>query len=301
MDKIIKRHFVKCSVICLAIVVLYGAGRLYEFLTHGFTIENILSDFSYHPEWETRPLSPSEQNIVANALQQTYTYLNKGRQVYVFQSKDGQYVIKFFKYQRFRLKSWENIFLSLPFLKNYRQEKIDKKQQRLDSFLLSWVVAFNDLQEETGLVYVHLNKTDYLKTKLLIVDKIGHSTYLDLDQMEFCIQKKAEMLSSVFLRFKKQSDFFATKQLISRLFDLLIGDYQRGFVDNDPALMKNMGVIDGYPIYIDIGQLVKNERIKNPETYFSILALKMQELEQWFVKHYPEAVSLLKEVSDEHN
>jgi hypothetical protein len=100
----------------VAVAAIYGLGRLYYRLTDGFTIGNITATFAYHPEWETTPLNVDEENFLEEALNQPYTYLAKGCQAYVFQSQDGKYVVKFFKYQRFRLKPWEEYLLHGPSL-----------------------------------------------------------------------------------------------------------------------------------------------------------------------------------------
>ena len=267
-------------IMVLAIVVgaLYGLGRLYYVLTDGFTIANMSADFAYHPEWDITPLLPDEKRVLDNALSQPYTYLAKGCQAYVFQSQDGQYVIKFFKYQRFRLKPWEEVLPSWPFIESYRQEKRLHKQQKLERFLLSWVVAFNELKRETGLIYVHLNKSTDVKKKLSIIDKIGISHLIDLDEVQFCVQRKAEMLSDVLQRLKGEGRQAEADRLLSRVMGLLISGYARGYTDNDPALMQNTGVVDGRPIYVDIGQLVHDEEVKDPDVALPLFMIKTREV-----------------------
>lgn len=271
------------TIILLVFIVIggsYGLGRLYYHLTDGFTIGNMTASFPYHSEWEITPLTKADGKVFAEALDQPYTYLGKGCQAYVFQSQDGKYVVKFFKYQRFRLKPWESALPSWPFIESYRQKKLLKKQEKLERFLSSWIVAFNHLKKETGLVYVHLNTTDHLKKRLHITDKIGIAHAIDLDQVQFCIQRKAEMFSDVFRRMLERHQMKEAELLISRLHRLFLSDYKRGFNDNDPALLQNTGVVDGYPIHIDIGQLVRDERMKDPDFAYPIFMLKMEELKE---------------------
>lgn len=173
---------------------VYGAGRLYFHFTDGFTIGNISSDFPYDPAREVHLLSADQKNLVDSILSQRFTYLGKGCQSYVFLSQDGQYVLKFFKYQRFRTQPWLDYLSFIPWVERYRQEKIAKKQRRLNGFFNSWRIAFDELQEHTGLLYVHLNKTNHLNKVLTITDKMGFEHYLELDQMEFLLQKKVQML-----------------------------------------------------------------------------------------------------------
>src|SRR5437868_4094151 len=91
-----------CKEICVlltVIVALYGGGRLYFYLTDGFAIENITSQYPYDVKRETRSITQAEQQQIHSILSQKFSYLGKGCQSYVFVSEDDNYVLKFFKYQ----------------------------------------------------------------------------------------------------------------------------------------------------------------------------------------------------------
>lgn len=272
----------------LTILALYGAGRLYFQVTDGFSVKNIESDLAYNSQWETRALNLDEKHQLDQAINQPYRYLGKGCQSYVFLSTDGQYVIKFFKYQRFRLQPWLNYFPPLPAMVKYRQEKIEKKQHKLAGFFESWKLAFDSLKNETGLVFVHLNKTDDLQKMMTIYDKMGIAHEVDLDHMEFCLQRRADMLCATLMRYKEQGDLLKAQRLIEDLLALVLSEYHRGLADNDHALMQNTGVMDGKPIHIDVGQFVYNEQIKDPSIYHQELFTKMYKFKLWLKEKYPE-------------
>ena len=281
----------------LAVIVLsfYGAGRLYYHLTAGFMVSNIVSDFSFQPQWEVRPLSKKEAQEVAYAINQPYHYLGKGCQSYVFESEDGQYVIKFFKYQRYRLQPWLAYFPPLPAVVAYRQEKIEKKWNKLDGFVKSWKIAFENLKEETGLVFVHLNKTDHLKQSLTVYDKVGFQHVLDLDQMEFCIQRRAVMLCDTLLTYKENGDLTKSKALVHQLLRTILSEYERGLADNDHALMQNTGVAQGCAVHIDVGQFVFNEEVKQPAVFHQELFTKTYKFKIWLRENYPELGEYLEQ------
>lgn len=288
-----KKYLFRFFVVLLALLGAYGIGRLYFQLTGGFTIGNISSDFAYQPAWEVRPLSQNENLVVEKALNQPYRYLGKGCQSYVFESEDGQYVIKFFKYQRFRLQSWIAYFPPLPAMVKFREQKAEKKWRKLDSFVRSWKVAFENLKDETGLIFVHLNKTSNLNKTLTIYDKLGLKHQVELDQMEFCVQCHATMLCDALMKNKEQGNLQASKQLIDDLLAMVLSEYSRGLADNDHALMQNTGVANGKPIHIDVGQFVINERARDPEYYNLELLTKTYKFKIWLVEHYPEAAAYL--------
>ena len=291
----IKKITCRLFIFTLVILSLYGLGRLYYFLTGGFTVSNITSDFSFQPQWEVRALSPSEHKEFTHAIDQPYRYLGKGCQSYVFASEDGQYVIKFFKYQRYRLQPWLAHFPPLPAIVKYRQEKMEKKWHKLDGFVKSWKLAFEHLKEETGLVFVHLNKTTHLQRQVVLYDKIGQKYVIDLDHMEFCIQRRANMLCDTLLEHKEREELTEAKQLVHRLLNTIISEYARGLADNDHALMQNTGVAQGKPVHIDVGQFVFNEAVKQPAVFHQELFTKTYKFKLWLRSHYPELGEYLEQ------
>lgn len=251
-------------------------------------ISNITSDFAFQPQWETRPLLSSEQEEMDQALDQPYYYLAKGCQSYVFSSADGRYVIKFFKYQRYRLQPWLAYFPPLPAVVQYREQKNEKKWKKLDGFVSSWKIAFEHLKDETGLVFVHLNKTSYLNKTLTIYDKIGKKHEVFLDQMEFCIQRKAHLLCETMLDYRNKGDLEGAKKIVDQLICMILSEYSRGLADNDHALMQNTGVAQGRPLHLDVGQFVLNQEVKEPMIFHQEFFTKTYKFKHWLMKHYPE-------------
>jgi hypothetical protein len=176
----------------------------------------------------------------------------------------------------------------LPEIVQYRKEKEEKKWDKLDGFVKSWKVAFENLKEETGLIFVHLNKTNNLHKQMTIYDKMGRKHQIDLDQMEFCVQSRADMLCDTLLKYKEQNQHQESKALIVNLLNLILSEYNRGLADNDHALMQNTGVVNGKPIHIDVGQFVQNEAVKDPAVYYQELFTKTYKFKIWLGDNYPE-------------
>lgn len=290
-----KKSFKILVVLSLVICAGYGIGRLYYHFTGGFTESNIKSDFSFQPQWETRPLFAQEKLEIDKALDQPYTYLGKGCQSYVFASEDGKYVIKFFKYQRYRLQGWLTYFPPLPAVVKYREYKTEKKWGKLNGFVTSWKTAFENLKEETGLLFVHLNKTSHLQRHVVLYDKIGLRHEVSLDEMEFCIQRKADMLCDTLLDYKARGEQDKGEQLIHQLLSMILSEYGRGLADNDHALMQNTGVAEGKAVHIDVGQFVFNDAVKEPAVFHQELFTKTYKFKIWLKEHYPELAHYLEE------
>lgn len=300
MNKIFKNKlFLLLSFILLA----YGSSRLYYGVTGGFTIGNITSDFAYDTRWDTTPLSDEDSLLVDQITSQKFSYLGKGCQSYVFQSEDGKYVLKFFKYQRFRPQIFLNYLTFIPGMDAYRLGKIDKKQKKLEGVFESWKIASDYLKEESGLIFVHLNKTDNLKKQLTIYDKMGFEHVVDLDQMEFMIQKKATMYCAHINDLMKKNEEEKAKQLLTNTITLILSEYKRGLADNDHALMQNTGVYHDKPFHIDVGQFVLNEEAKTDSFMKQQLFNKTYKFRIWLHKNHPRLAvyleSQLKEIIGE--
>jgi hypothetical protein len=278
----------KVFFLLLILCALYGGGRLYFAVTGGFTMGNIAADLPYNAQWDTHPLSTGEKEEIGKALDQPYAYLGKGCQAYVFASADGKYVVKFFKYQRFRPQAWIDLFTFIPAVGNYQQAKAIEKKEKLDKVFTSWKIASDILKKETGVVYVHLNKTDDRHQSLAIRDKIGMAHLVDLDRTEFVLQRRATMLCPAIDQLAAEGKSDEAEKLIDRLVAMLFFEYERGYADNDHALMQNTGVLDGFPIHIDIGQFIHNDIVKSPKIYKQELYDKTYDFHRWLKKHHPD-------------
>jgi hypothetical protein len=274
----------------LIIASVYGSIRLYYRITDGFTISNIQSDFSHNPRWDVSPLNPEEQKELDNVISQQFHYLGKGCQSYVFLSEDGHYVLKLFKYQRFRTQPWLDYLSFIPAVKEYKHIRAEKKLRKLQGFFDSWKIAFEQLRPETQLIYVHLNKSNNLNKTLTIFDKMGLEHQIALDDTEFLIQRKAIPLCSYIDELMQKGEVTKAKALLSRLIMLILSEYMRGIADNDHALMQNTGVYNNYPIHIDVGQFVINDKARDPQVYKQELFSKTYHLRMWLKKHHPELV-----------
>lgn len=131
---------------------------------------------------------------------------------------------------------------------------------------------------------------------VFITDKIGMKHDINIDDMEFLIQKRADMLCPTLLTFRDKKDLEGAKQQVDRLLAVIMSEYERGLADNDHALMQNTGVLNGSPIHIDIGQFIYNDVVKDPKVYKQELFTKTYKFRLWLNEEYSE---LLPHVENE--
>jgi hypothetical protein len=261
--------------ISLFLVCFYGTARFCKAQTGKFTVMRITSNLTPRPEWETAALSPGEKVQIQQILNQPFSYLSKGVQSFVFASQDGQYVIKFFRHDHLDAPFW----LTPP--------KKAKKQDRLHKEFLSYKLAFENLQEQTGLVYLHLNKSKDLHQTLDLVDKLGIHHPIPLDKYEFLVQKRASLLYTALNQMIEENKMPQAKETLSKLVQLLAHRAQKGISDKDPDLVTNFGVIGTDPVQIDVGRfsqrapkIDKDEIIRITDPLNKHLMTRCPELQQ---------------------
>jgi hypothetical protein len=276
-------------------VLYYLAASFCERKTDGFSIARIHSDLSFNPDWDTPPLSAEKQEELEVVLSRKFHYLSCGGQCFAFCSEDGQYVIKFFKH---KIRKPYSYFLnvSLPgILDEWRKRKLNKVLSKLKRDFTSYKIAYEELQEETGLLYVHLNKGTTLGSSVSIIDKIGIEHQIALDRIEFVVQRRAQLIYSHLEDLMARGDFEGAKQALRRILSLIVSRCKKGIFDEDPRIHRNFGFLGVKPIFIDVGRFVRDPCRKNPAIYKSDLVAITKRFRIWLKESQPELVATLDE------
>lgn len=259
------------KILLLALLLLWTA-RFCREQTDGFTLLKISSHLPYDPKWDV--VAPPS-NEIQSALTQNYHYLAKGAQCYVFSSSDEHYVIKFFRQSL------------------YHPPCKKKKKQAREKDFQSYKIAYEELKEETGLIYLHLNKTKNSPIPLTIVDKLGIQHHLDLNEYEFYIQKRAILVQQKIESLMQQSLTGCAKEALHSLFHLLESRFEKKIHDSDPNMKKNFGFIGERAVQIDIGRF--SELHFSKQRSLHSVVKKKEDLHFWINQHYPELSSCFEE------
>ncbi|SRR5581483_5180542 len=285
--------------ICIFIVGAMCIGLLLkQFCYHkaaGFSLARIRSDLTFNPEWEPR-YNCNEFPELPKVLNQPFYYLDKGAQAYVFASADGETVIKFFRMYRKTIPSWMKSVCFPQVLQPFKIKKIIDKQKGLHKDFRSYRIALEEMKEETGLLYLHLNKTSHLKQSLRIYDKRGVAHDLNADEMEFLIQKRAKLVYPALDALVNEEGMDAAKEAIAALVCLLRVRCQKGIFDKDPNISTNFGFLGRRPIQIDIGRFSQDIRVKSAFYREEILRIT-DKLGKWLDRNHPDlSEHLLSEI-----
>ena len=253
------KQFSKRLFIALVLVVTFvKVDRMFYKRSGCFSERTLYSTLPSRPEWDLPPLQKEEEKLLEEIIQQPFTYLGKGTQCFAFASADGKYVIKFHKFRSHMRKfPW----LTHPFSYHLteRRRKIKKYTiEKLDRNFQSYMNSYFDLKEETGLLFLHLNRTNTLKKRVTLRDQAGGIHQIRLDDASFMIQKRASLIYPTLEDAIETGDLLHGKQLISQLIALIVESEKKGYRNEDPVLKRNYGYLSDRAIHIDVGDLVKH-------------------------------------------
>lgn len=261
----------------------------------GFNVHKVSSKLTYNEDWETSSLSREENDLlIHHVFPQTYYYLGTGNQCYAFVSEDRQYVLKFFKMQNL---CHSNGMQSSPFslFSRIRSREHHGNQLLFERIFTSYMDAFATLKEETGLLFVHLNKTTDLKTKVSLIGNDGRKHVVDLDATEFVVQRRAEKIFERLNALKGQSQSEEAKELVHSFFQLIASRSQKGFTDPKLSIRNNFGFIGSRAIQFDCGTLARDSSMKYPYNFRKEIMSVAERLDEWAQSNAPEMSLLIQQ------
>ncbi len=231
----------------------------------------------------------TEGSFPADILDQTFSYLGKGGQVYVFESQDRNYVLKFNRYpSRMRRLSW--LYYPFGYIFSPKRIAIDKQnnKRKIARSYLSYFLAYQYLQEETAVVYVHLHPTTHLQKKIHLRDKTGNSYQVSADKMGFVLQRKGKPFIPLLKNSLEQGQIKAAQHMIDSLFKVIIDRCSKGIIDRDKMHFDNYGWFEGHAIHLDIGRFSQKEEAKEPSVTKQEIIRVTSPLAEYLKKDSPE-------------
>ena len=269
--------------ILIVIPLVFFLYRFCHHQTDGFAVRKIRTSFLDHtiPHLSSS-FSEQEKTEVKKILSQPLTYIGRGGQCYAFATADDKYVVKLLKYNNNYPRIWFRLFPFPLKLELYRQEQISKKQKKLEGEYRSYQIALKDLQQETGIFYVHLDKGSLPSDiQLEIFDKINMHYVLSADAFQFYIQKKGTPFYPGFRKMIQESRFEEAKKALDELSSYLIKRCQKKITDKDKGIWRNFAFHQEHPFQIDIGQFIYDPTLLSENAYQQNLLLFTKDFRNW--------------------
>ncbi len=270
------------SFLSFASLVLVVLALIYLFKRQpDLGLNTIATSLKYREEWEI-DLSPKLSAALDEIFSQSFTFLASGTQSYAFVSQDQQYVLKFFKMKHLTPETW---------LKYARRKKSAKREEKVSRTFGMLKAAYQELRDETGLVFVHLNRSKDLKKQVRLISRNGKEYQLFLEAVPFILQKRAELIYPHLAKLMDQGEKLAATRCLHSFLDLIWTRELRGFVDRDQSISKNYGFIGEKAVQIDIGSLARKEWIEEERQPQQEIDRVVAKTEPWIRENYPELLA----------
>jgi hypothetical protein len=274
--------------IVIATSMIFFSTRAYYRMTDDFRVANITYDMPFHSEWEVKPLSPSDIKVVKAILNQQFNYVGKGAQSYAFLSDDKKHVIKFFKFKHLKPNWLVETIPDIALFEEYKAKKNARKKRLINSVFKGYKLAYDLHRKESGLIYIHLNKTSDLLQEITLRDKIGRKHRLNLDSTVFVLQENAQITREVIKQALDIGNLDLVKKKMHQIIDLYLLEYSKGIYDRDHGLMHNTGFVGEKPIHLDVGKLSRDRNMSNRENMVLDLEKVGIRFEDWLKINYPQ-------------
>ena len=278
----------------LLVLAILAFGHIYYRITGDFRASNILI-----VNLSTPVIQPSdnEREKAKEILKQPFAFLGYGHQTYVFVSQDQKYVLKFFMNDYLQRTWYFKIIPPIPPFKQFVIYNGESKQYRMQRLLNGYATAYHLNRENSGLFYLHYQEEQPLNCTACLVNRLGITQHLNLDDFIFVIQERVVTTREELTKLFKEKNTARVKERIRQLFDLYLSEYQHALFDHDHNLIDNTGFAGEKAIRHDLGKLVKDDAILSSDVYCEDLRkITWKRIDPWISSHFPQ---YRKEISQE--
>lgn len=250
--------------------------------------EQITAVQKVHSQWNI-PTTPEKLKQINEILSQHFHFIGDGKQCTAYVSHDGQYVLKFLLQRPITIKPrFSELPDIFPFTLVKSQKAIaldERKEDLFKALMISYTVA----PDQTGVMYVHLNPTENLFKRPLIIDEKANPVYIDVGSTQFILQKRAMLVKPTLIDLMCEGKVAEAKNRLDQVLMLLFEAAKLGIVDADPSLIRNnnIGFLEDRAIYVDTGKLRLVQHKLTRKDFVNDLT-RLKPFYKWLQAYYPE-------------
>lgn len=286
----------KLATISVFLFLIIAIVRFHYFATDGFRLQKIV--FSTPIKINNSDQMCSDD--VNEVLSRKFHYLGKGRQVYVFVSDDNQYVIKFARDNKYKYPLWARCFSFFNILSFNQMKILDEKKERLNRAIESYKIAYDDLKDDTQLIFANIDKKKKLNKNIVLFDKANRKFKINLNESIFCIQKKAIPIKEYLSDLLMQKDIEKAKFVINGVIENVLSRMNKNILNRDFSnILTNYGYSNNKFFEMDVGSFYKEEYDLSTDRINSELDGFTFPLRLFLVNNYSDLVEYFDNVLNE--
>ncbi len=194
---------------------------------------------------------------VESFLKKPLHFIGMGSQCIAFSSEEESYVLKVCKANRYQIPAFlENPLVSF-FCNHYLRAKQLRKQEKQNSDFLNYRLSYEKAKKESGIVFLHLEKTIKQSAPIHLKDPFGITHSFSQDDLLFYVQKKAKPLAPYLIDLLHQNKNEELTTFFSNLLHMVEENRKNGIFIKDINPKKNIGVCENLPMWIDPGRIIQ--------------------------------------------
>ena len=214
---------------------------------------------------------------VNQALEQTFTYVGRGRQCFAFASVDGHYILKFPRTDIYKTPLWAR---ALP-VSAYRKA-LEAEHKKREKFVFnSFHLSAKELQGETGVIALHLGQSAPAGKMLTLIDALGCTHRVPLEKVSFILQHKHPIWTQAFLHSLEKGDRQGAEKILDAFLSVVVDRANKGILNKDRSFLRNYG-FDGTKAYqIDVGSFYRKPELSPQATYQKSVRDSLDPVQEW--------------------
>lgn len=255
--------------IVVCVVYLFSCGQDPEYR---FSVSAIKSTTPNRLEWDSAIKLPE------GAFSQPYFLAGRGYLSYRFNSQDKAFCLSFIRHPR-----------------------LVKQKMREQKLYASYMLAWELLKEETGLISLHLNKTKE-RDNVTLFDANKRAHEIDVNATQYLLQYRAANVKETIEQRMLEGKQEAAKACLDKIISLLVSCSNKGIVNTYGFSRNkmNIGLFNERAIFLDCGGF----RFKPKSKVRSLLVKNykvLRPINKWLMLHYPElSIYLHEKMKDEY-
>ncbi|MCX6988487.1 MAG: hypothetical protein NTZ52_03140 [Chlamydiae bacterium] len=286
-------------VITLAVFTIVLTWTDHFFFKHnkGFSIWHLYSRSKEYSIWDQEMDTKLPLSTLKGIFAEPFTYLGRGHQSIVFESADHEYVLKLCSiHSHLRAFGW----LKHPLSRMTTKRKVIEARNitKLTETKKSHAFAFSALESGSGIVLIHMNKSENFPLNAVVRDPLGYTYTLPLKETFFLLQKKGTLIFPTLQHFLHAGQISQAKAAIENLLTFIHDRSLKGIKDDDPVLEKNYGFYGTTPFQLDTGRLRQDETLTNKGLAKKETIAITEALESWLTHISPELLAHYRETLD---
>ena len=226
------------------------------------------------PEWDVA-LSKDARRFFYVASQSPCVWLGSGSRSVVFSFGNDHYVLKCLKAPQYG--SW--------FLQWFFSWRETKPSRRLRAAICSAKLCAEELPEESGVVYAHLNLSRSGMPGFMCKDRYGSEFRLYGNSLRFVVQKKAIPCMQAIIGAMKEDNVVQAKKNLEQIVDLHVNLAKKGYFHKK---IFAVGIAEGKAICMDVWRIHKLHPCSPYRRFGFHMRSTFKPLASWLEMTYPE-------------